>query len=310
MPVLAPGTGRTRTGRLWTYVRDERGHGGAAAPAVLFRYAPDRKGERPAQHLASFTGDLHADGYAGFDRLYSDRIAEVACWEHVRRKFFDVPAATGPVTAREALDHIAGFYAVEDGVRGRPPDERRCARPARAGPALAAFRHWLDATLPKLSPRSDLAVAIRYTLTRWSALTRYVDDGRLEIDNNAAERPLRGIAVGRKNWLFAGSDSGGRRAATIYSLVETAKLNKVDPEALLRDTIARIADHPQRKIEELLPWTTSPPDITGSPDPYQICDQRPQSRILDVAAVARQRRAPLPRSVHPLRRAASPTRCR
>lgn len=162
VPVLAPGAGRTRTGRLWTYVRDERGYDGDAPPAVLFRYAPDRKGERPAQHLTRFSGHLHADGYAGFDRLYGDRIAEVACWAHVRRKFFDVHAATGSATAREALDHIAGLYAVEDDVRGRPPDERLSARRARAGPALVAFRHWLDATLPKLSRRSELAIAVRY----------------------------------------------------------------------------------------------------------------------------------------------------
>ena len=258
VPVLAPGAGRTRTGRLWTYVRDERGHGGDAAPAVLFRYAPDRKGERPAEHLARFRGDLHADGYAGFDRLYGDRIAEVACWAHVRRKFYDVHAATGSATAREALDHIAGLYAVEQDVRGRPPDERQRERQARAGPLLDQLRCWLDLTLPKLSRRSDLAVGIRYALARWPALVRYVDDGRLEIDNNAAERSLRGVAIGRKNWLFAGSDQGGHRAATIYSLVETAKLNGVDPEAWLTDTIARIADHPARRIDELLPWNYRP----------------------------------------------------
>lgn len=254
VPVLAPGTGRTRTGRLWTYVRDERGHDGAAPPAVLFRYAPDRRGDRPAGHLRTFTGDLHADGYAGFDRLYGSRIAEVACWAHVRRKFFDVHAATGSATAHEALGRIAGLYAIEDDVRGRPPDERRYERQARAGPLLSSFRTWLDATLPKLSRRSDLAVAIRYAMGRWPALVRYVDDGRLEIDNNAAERALRGVAVGRKNWLFAGSDQGGHRAAAIFSLIEIAKLNKVDPEAWLRDTIARIADHPARRISELLPW--------------------------------------------------------
>jgi hypothetical protein len=258
VPVLAPGAGRTRTGRLWTYVRDERGHGGEAPPAVLFRYAPDRKGERPAEHLARFRGDLHADGYAGFDRLYGERIAEVACWAHVRRKFYDVHAATGSATAREALDHIAGLYAVEQDVRGRPPDERRRERQARAGPLLDRLRRWLDATGPKLSRRSDLAVGIRYTLARWPALVRYIDDGRLELDNNAAERSLRGVAVGRKNWLFAGSDQGGHRAATVYSLVETAKLNGVDPEAWLTDTIARIADHPARRIDELLPWNYRP----------------------------------------------------
>ncbi len=258
VPVLAPGAGRTRTGRLWTYVRDERGHGGDAPPAVLFRYAPDRKGERPAEHLARFRGDLHADGYAGFDRLYGERVAEVACWAHVRRKFFDVHAATGSVIAREALDHIAAFYAVEQDVRGRPPDERRRERQARTGPLLDAFRSWLDLTLPKLSRRSDLAIGIRYALARWPALTRYVDDGRLEIDNNAAERSLRGIAIGRKNWLFAGSDQGGHRAASIFSLVETAKLNAVDPEAWLTDTIARIADHPARRVADLLPWNYRP----------------------------------------------------
>jgi transposase len=258
VPVLAPGAGRTRTGRLWTYVRDERGAGGEAPPAVLFRYAPDRKGERPVAHLRTFQGDLHADGYAGFDRLYGERIAEVACWAHVRRKFFDVHAATGSATAREALDHIASLYAVEQDVRGRPPDERRHVRQTRAGPLLDAFRQWLDATGPKLSRRSDLAVAIRYALARWTALTRYADDGRLEIDNNAAERSLRGIAVGRKNWLFAGSDQGGHRAAGIYSLVETARLNDVDPEAWLTDTISRIADHPARQINELLPWNYRP----------------------------------------------------
>ena len=258
VPVLAPGAGRTRTGRLWTYVRDERSHGGDAPPAVLFRYAPDRKAERPATHLARFRGDLHADGYAGFDRLYGERVAEVACWAHVRRKFYDVHAATGSATAREALDHIAGLYAVEGDVRGRPPDERRHERQARAGPLLDAFRQWLDATAPKLSRRSDLAIGIRYALARWPALTRYADDGRLEIDNNAAERSLRGVAIGRKNWLFAGSDQGGHRTASIYSLIETAKLNGVDPEAWLADTIARIADHPARRIVDLLPWNHRP----------------------------------------------------
>ena len=167
-------------------------------------------------------------------------------------------AATGSATAREALDHIAGLYAVEHDVRGRLPDERRCERQARAGPLLKAFRRWLDATGPRLSRRSDLAVAVRYALTRWAALTRYAGNGRLEIDNNTAERSLRGIAVGRKNWLFAGSDQGGHRAASIYSLVETAKLNGVDPEAWLTDAISRIADHPARRVADLLPWNYRP----------------------------------------------------
>jgi transposase len=266
VPVLAPGAGRTRTGRLWVYVRDERGHGSEVPPAALFRYAPDRKGERPVAHLSDFAGHVHADGYAGFNKLYSlprtgsggNRIAEVACMAHVRRKFFDIHAANGSTIAREALDRIAALYAVENDIRGAPPDQRRNERQARAGPLLDALRTWFEATLPKLSRKSDLAVAARYALSRWQALSRYVDDGRLEIDNNPAERALRSVALGRKNWLFAGSDRGGERAAAIYSLIETAKLNGVDPEAWLRSTIARIADHPARRIDELLPWNYRP----------------------------------------------------
>lgn len=254
VPVLAPGAGRTRTGRLWVYVRDERGHDGSAPPAALFRYAPDRKGERPVAHLSGFVGYVHADGYAGFNKLYGNRIAEVACMAHVRRKFFDIHAANGSAVACEALDRIAALYAVEDDIRGAPPERRRSERQARAGPLVQALHAWLEATLPKLSRKSDLAIAVRYALSRWQALGRYLDDGRLEIDNNAAERALRGVALGRKNWLFVGSDKGGERAAAIYSLIETAKLNGVDPQAWLRDTISRIADHPNPSIDELLPW--------------------------------------------------------
>jgi transposase len=254
VPVLAPGTGKTKTGRLWVYVRDDRPHGGPRPPAALFRYTSDRKGEHPREHLKPFAGALQADGYAGFDRLYGERIVEVACWAHVRRKFHDVHAANGSPIALEALQRIGALYGVEDDVRGQPPDERCRVRQARAGPLLDQLRMWLDATLPKLSGKSELAGAIRYARTRWPALLRYRDDGRLEIDNNAAERALRGIALGRKNWLFAGSDKGGERAASIYSLIETAKLNGLDPEAYLRDVFARIADHPVSRVDELLPW--------------------------------------------------------
>jgi transposase len=196
VPVLAPGTGKTRTGRLWAYVRDDRPYGGKAPPAALYRYTPDRKGERPREHLKAFSGFLQADGYAGFERLYeTGRITEVACWAHVRRKFFDVHQANGSTVAREALDRIGALYVIEQGIRGRPPDERQRVRQARAGPLLAGLKTWLEATRPKLSGKSELAAAMRYTLSRWTALTRYCTDGRLEIDNNAVERAIRPLAT-------------------------------------------------------------------------------------------------------------------
>jgi len=255
VPVLAPGTGKTKTGRLWTYVRDERPHGGERPPAAAFFYSPDRKGERPRDHLKSFKGVLHADGYAGFNALYeTGRITEAACWAHVRRKFYDVHVANGSPLAKEALDRIGALYRIEELIRGQPPDERRRTRQERSTPLLAELHDWLATTKPKLSAKSDLAGAIRYTLSRWPALIRYADDGRLEIDNNAAERSIRPLALGRKNYLFAGSDAGGERAAAIYSLIGTAKLNGLDPEAYLRDVLARIADHPINRIGALLPW--------------------------------------------------------
>ena len=181
-------------------------------------------------------------------------VVEVACWAHVRRKFFDVHQANGSAIAREALDRIGALYAIEAEIRGRPPDDRLRTRQARAGPLLAELKTWLEATRPKLSGKSDLAAAIRYALSRWDALTRYCDDGRLEIDNNAAERSIRPLALGRKNYLFAGSDAGGQRAAAIYSLIETAKLNGLDPQTYLRDVLAGIADHPVNRVDQLLPW--------------------------------------------------------
>jgi transposase len=255
VPVLAPGMGKTKTGRLWTYVRDDRPAGSADPPAVLFRYTPDRKGEHPKSHLEDFRGILQADGYAGFHHLYgSGRIQEAACWAHVRRKFFDIHAANQSPIAKEALDRIGALYAVETQIRGKLPDVRKAQRQAQAGPLLENLRIWLNATIARLSAKSDLALAIRYSTSRWTALTRYRDDGTLEIDNNTAERALRAVALGRKNYLFCGSDNGGERAAAIYSLIGTAKLNGLDPEAYLRHVLNIIADHSINRLDELLPW--------------------------------------------------------
>ena len=284
VPVLAPGAGKTKTGRLWTYVRDGRPHADMRASAAIYFYSPDRKGEHPSAHLKSFKGTLHADGYAGFNAIFEKgAVTEAACWAHVRRKFFDEYESKQAPIAKEALDRIGALYAIEAEARGKPPDERRRLRQEKSKPLLDDLHAWLSATKPKLSQKTDLAAAIRYTLARWKALTRFVDDGKLEIDNNAAERSIRPLALGRKNYLFAGSDAGGERAAAIYSLIETAKLNDIDPEAYLRDVIDRIADHSINRIAELLAvelGSTSParrsrvahrtltPKPRSSPDAY------------------------------------------
>jgi transposase len=255
VPVLAPGNGKTKTGRLWTYVRDDRPAGDNTAPAVWFAYSPDRKGEHPREHLKDFTGTLQADAYSGFHHLYdTGRIREAACWAHARRKFHDIHAAHPSPTTTGALDRIGALYGIEAEVRGKPPDERRAIRQARAAPLLAELRTWMEKTLRSLSPKSETAEAIRYALSRWRALTRYLDDGSIEIDNSSAERALRAVALGRKNYLFCGSDGGGESAAAIYTLLGTARLNGVDPERWLREVLNRIADHPLSRIEELLPW--------------------------------------------------------
>jgi transposase len=262
VPVLAKG--KTRTGRLWTYVRDDRPFAGPDAPAAVFFYSRDRSGVHPEEHLASYAGLMQADAYAGFNRLYEASrrpgvpakagIIEVACWAHARRKYFDLARLKKAPIAIEAVKRIDQLFAIEREINGASPEARLAERNERSRPLMLELETWLRQQHAKLSSKSETARAIDYSLKRWTALTRFLDDGRLCISNNAAERALRGIAVGRHNWTFAGSDEGGRRAAAIYSLVETAKLNDVDPQAWLADVLARLPDHPARRIAELLPW--------------------------------------------------------
>ena len=264
VPVLAKG--KTRTGRLWTYVRDDAPFGGRDPPAAAFFYSPDRSRMHPAQHLTGFSGLMQADAYAGFNRLYEASrregpIIEAACWAHARRKFFDLARLAKAPIAVEAVAKIDALFAIEREINGLLPAERLAVRHSRIRPLMVQLDVWLRDQRTKLSPNSETAKAIQYILNRWAALTRFLDDGRLCISNNAAERTLRGIAVGRHNWTFAGSDEGGRRAAAIYTLIETAKLNNVDGQAWLADVLARLPDHPARHIAELLPWNWKPPKL-------------------------------------------------
>lgn len=259
VPVLAPGTGKTKTGRLWTYVRDDRASGSTVPAAVWFAYTPDRKGIHPQTHLANFTGVLQADAYAGFNAVYeTGRVQEAACWAHARRKFHDLHAARPSAITTEALQRIGELYEIEAQIRGKPPDVRRQARQAQARPLLDSLESWLRERLELLSRKSDTTAAINYALNQWQALTRYCDDGVIEIDNNAAERSLRAVALGRKNYLFAGADSGGERAAAMYSLIGSARLNGIDPEAWLRHVLTHIADYPITRVEDFLPWHFQP----------------------------------------------------
>lgn len=258
VPVLAAGNGQTKTGRLWTYVRDDRSAASAVAPAVWFAYTPDRKGIHPQTHLADFTGILQADAYAGFNAVYeSGRVQEAACWAHTRRKFHDLHVAHPTTFTTEVLRRIGELYAIEEHIRGKPPDLRRQSRQVQALPLLVDFKAWLQTRLPLLSAKSDTTKAINYALNQWQALLFYCEHGIAEIDNNAAERALRSVALGRKNFLFMGADSGGERAAAMYALIGTAKLNGIDPEAYLRYVLTHIADHPINRINDLLPWNVT-----------------------------------------------------
>jgi transposase len=261
LPVLEPGRGSTKTGYLWVALRDERPWGSTSPPAVYYRYAPDRSGEQAEALLEGVKGYLHADAYSGYKDLYNvdpktnePRLLEVACWAHARRYIFDEHKGVATPATEDLLRRIAGLFAIEASIKGLSPTERLKVRIEHAVPGLAELKTHYEALLGKISGKSDLAKALRYALSRWSSFTRYTTDGRLEICNNAAERHIKPVTVGRKNWMFAGSDDGGVRAANAYTLIETAKINDLNPEAYLHHVIGCIADYPINKIHELLPW--------------------------------------------------------
>ena len=277
VPVLAKG--KCRTGRLWAHVRDDRPFAGKAAPAVVLYYSPNREGEHPQRQLASYTGIMQVDAYSGYNALYVDGrqpgpIIEAACWAHGRRKLFELARLRKMPIAIEAVRRIDELFAIEREINGLPPEQRLRVRRERSKPLIEDLERWLRAERRKLSSKNPLAKAMDYSLKRWSTFTRFLDDGRICMTNNAAERAVRGIAVGRRNWTFCGSDAGGERAAVIFTLIETAKLCDVDPRAWLADVLARIADHPASRIDELLPWNWQaarasrcrrPPDQAQSP---------------------------------------------
>jgi transposase len=257
VPVLD--IGKTRTGRLWTYVRDDRPFAGRAPPAALYFYSPDRGAAHPEAHLARWHGLMQADAYSGFNGLYAPGrrpapIVEVACWAHARRYFFDLARLNKAPIGIEAVARIDALFAIEREINGLPPAERRRVRQERSKSLVDGLGTWLREHYGKVSPNGKTGKAIAYSLNAWDALVRFLNDGRLCMSNNAAERAMRPIATGRRNWTFAGSDEGGRRAAAIYTLIETAKLNDVDPLAWLADGLARLQDHPARQLDELLPW--------------------------------------------------------
>ena len=256
VPVLAPGQGRTKTGRLWVYTRDDRPWSGPDPPAAVYFYSPDRKAARPASHLGAFHGVLQVDGYAGFERLTArGDIVLAACWAHTRRKFFEVHESTGSPIAAEALRRIAELYEIEKSIWGHAAEERCSVRNTKSRPLIEAMKPWLETKLGRIPGGGGLADAIRYALSRWPALCHFLDDGRIELDNNSVDRAIRPVALGRKNHLFAGSDGGAERWATVCSLIASAKLNDVEPFTYLRDIMQRMTEgHPMSRLDELLPW--------------------------------------------------------
>jgi transposase len=257
VPVLAKM--KTVTGRIWTYVRDDRPFGGRDPPAAFFEYSRSRAGEYPQKHLAGFTGILQADAFSGYGALYEGRrkpapIIEAACWSHGRRNFFDLAKLNKAPIAIEAVRRIDELFEIERTINGKTPEQRVAMRQEQSKPLVLALEAWLREQRDRLSSKSETAKAINYCLTRWSSFTRFLDDGRICLSNNAAERAVRCVAVGRKNWTFVGSDAGGHRAAAVLTLIESCKMNNVDPQAWLADILARLPDHPAKRIGELLPW--------------------------------------------------------
>ena len=253
--MLAPGNKKTRTARVWTYVRDERAWSGQSPPCAWYQFTVDRKGAHPVAHLSGYKGWGHADGYSGFNGLFGDDKAdEMACMAHVRRKFVDVFSSQGSAIAQQAILRIAALYAIEKEIRGMAPEDRAAIRKARAKPIFDELEEWLHAQLPNISGKSPLAKAIRYALGRMPKARPYLSNGHLELDNNTAERAVKPVAIGRKNWMFSGSEGGGKAMAIAYTLIETAKLNNVDPQGWLTWVLAQIADHKITRLDELLPW--------------------------------------------------------
>ena len=253
--LLSPGNKRTKTARIWAYVRDERPWKGSAPPGAWYQFTIDRKGEHPVSHLLDYKGWVHADGYTGFNGLFGeDKASEVACMAHIRRKFVDVQQSQGSAIAEEAIKRIARLYGIEKEARGHSPQERVVLRQKKAKPIFDDLETWLHMQLPKISGKSPLARAIRYALSRMSKTRPYLDNGFLELDNNTCERAVKPVAIGRKNWMFAGSERGGKAMAITFTLIETAKLNGVNPQAWLTNVLSRIADHKINRIDELLPW--------------------------------------------------------
>ncbi|MDP7184428.1 MAG: IS66 family transposase [Paracoccaceae bacterium] len=259
-PIRMQAKKKCATARIWTYVRDERPWGSSDPPAAWYKFSPDREGKHPTDHLAPFKGWIHADGYTGFNDLFAkDDVHEMACMAHVRRKFVDIFQSQGNAIAEEAIKRIALLYKVEKAARGETPGERIALRQRDAKPVFDDLELWLNAQLNRISGKSDLAKAIRYALGRMKKMRGYLENGFLELDNNSAERSIRCIALGRKNFLFVGSKGGGEAAAIAYTLIETAKLNNVDPQAWLTWVLARIADHKITRLDELMPWRYAAP---------------------------------------------------